>query len=290
MMPDIPQMLDPIEKDQAIDKLMEFSKGFPMANVVPPPTSHSNVSSSHSPMSALFDAAAMMPYPNHNPYIPYHPNFPPGSAPPPSSSSGPTNAWWSAFTSAYNVSDSWLNGYNTNTVAPFPPVASSSSSGGNNGQQDNMNVNPAAAMMAAAAYGSNPFLLQPPPSMITPQAHGGDGQNRSPMSQASPTMGHGMPDESQMPSRKDGNPFVAKANRMFNRPKYSTKTPCECPNCQETALKGIESLPRNRQGIHNCHIPGCGKIYKKSSHLKAHLRWHSTERPLKKHMMSCVTK
>uniref|UniRef100_A0A8B9LQ66 Sp3b transcription factor n=1 Tax=Astyanax mexicanus TaxID=7994 RepID=A0A8B9LQ66_ASTMX len=41
--------------------------------------------------------------------------------------------------------------------------------------------------------------------------------------------------------------------------------------------KGGSGTGKKKQ--HICHIPGCGKVYGKTSHLRAHLRWHSGERP-----------
>ncbi|KAK6016173.1 zinc finger, C2H2 type [Ostertagia ostertagi] len=52
---------------------------------------------------------------------------------------------------------------------------------------------------------------------------------------------------------------------------------------------GINNVPVKKRGIHNCHIAGCGKVYNKSSHLKAHLRWHSGERPPKRRSAESTT-
>ncbi|XP_043086181.1 transcription factor Sp1 isoform X1 [Puntigrus tetrazona] len=51
---------------------------------------------------------------------------------------------------------------------------------------------------------------------------------------------------------------------------------CTCPYCKDG--EGRSSDPSKKKQ-HICHIPGCGKVYGKTSHLRAHLRWHTGERP-----------
>ncbi|XP_066542608.1 transcription factor Sp5a [Hoplias malabaricus] len=59
---------------------------------------------------------------------------------------------------------------------------------------------------------------------------------------------------------------------------------CRCPNCQSSSGSGDEPGKKKQ---HVCHIPGCGKVYGKTSHLKAHLRWHSGERPFVCNWLFC---
>ncbi|XP_063997116.1 transcription factor Sp1 isoform X1 [Pogoniulus pusillus] len=59
--------------------------------------------------------------------------------------------------------------------------------------------------------------------------------------------------------------------------KKTRREACTCPYCKDN--EGRSSGDPGKKKQHICHIPGCGKVYGKTSHLRAHLRWHTGERP-----------
>ncbi|XP_038608776.1 LOW QUALITY PROTEIN: transcription factor Sp1 [Tachyglossus aculeatus] len=60
---------------------------------------------------------------------------------------------------------------------------------------------------------------------------------------------------------------------------------CTCPYCKDS--EGRSSGDPGKKKQHICHIQGCGKVYGKTSHLRAHLRWHTGERPFICSWMFC---
>jgi len=56
---------------------------------------------------------------------------------------------------------------------------------------------------------------------------------------------------------------------------HKRKKRCRCTNCI-TSGSAADGTGKKR---HVCDVDGCGKLYGKTSHLKAHLRWHLGLRP-----------
>lgn len=62
-------------------------------------------------------------------------------------------------------------------------------------------------------------------------------------------------------------------------PRRVRRVACSCPYCRDGEGKTIVTENGTKKKQHICHYHGCGKVYGKTSHLRAHLRWHTGERP-----------
>ena len=69
-------------------------------------------------------------------------------------------------------------------------------------------------------------------------------------------------------------PCYPTQNAEYKPQKRTRRIACNCPNC----ING-ENSKVGKKKTHVCHYQDCGKMYGKTSHLRAHLRWHTGERP-----------
>ncbi|XP_034044817.1 transcription factor Sp6-like [Thalassophryne amazonica] len=136
-------------------------------------------------------------------------------------------------------------------------------------------------------YGSDPQLCTLPPAQHAPASHSShlytqDGFKMEPMA---PDMLQQEPFSLEEPQESAVSARPKPQRRSSSR--AGGQAVCRCPNCLQAEQLGQSTDDSRRKHLHNCHIPGCGKAYAKTSHLKAHLRWHSGDRPFVCNWLFC---
>ncbi|XP_071396361.1 transcription factor Sp6-like [Centroberyx affinis] len=136
-------------------------------------------------------------------------------------------------------------------------------------------------------YGSEPQLCTLPPAQLGPAPHSAHlfPQEGFKMEPLAPEMLQQEPFSLEEPQESAASARPKTQRRSSSR--GAGQAVCRCPNCVHAEQLGQSTDDGRRKHMHNCHIPGCGKAYAKTSHLKAHLRWHSGDRPFVCNWLFC---